>query len=207
MRIKPLIVAALLALLGCDETVRDVEAFSKPPTVETGNSSEKDGCEIKGSGAYNPCLNGSSQNADALFKVEVTAATCQDNAAYADVLFERTFESVTRPGSKKYSEAENREIVRTVRQDIETECAALGYPQENEQSAPPPETSSLQPKAVSSSAGGQSCANPFGGSAAPSGQYICSNQGELQACQCSGGGCNLIPTGSFLCTSPGAVIR
>jgi len=57
------------------------------------------------------------------------------------------------------------------------------------------------------SSGGEGCANPFGGPTAPAGQFICSNQGELQACECSGGNCSLKPTGSFLCTSPGAVIR
>lgn len=51
------------------------------------------------------------------------------------------------------------------------------------------------------------CANPYGGAAAQGGQYICSNQGELLACQCSGGSCDLISTQSFLCTQAGAVIR
>lgn len=56
-------------------------------------------------------------------------------------------------------------------------------------------------------ASGDGCANPFGGNPATHDQFICSDQGELQACQCSGGSCKLIPTGSFLCTVPGAVIR
>lgn len=68
---------------------------------------------------------------------------------------------------------------------------------------PTPQPSASAP----SGSGSGTCANPFGGNAAPDGQFICSDQGELQACQCSGGSCDLVPTGSFLCTSPGAVIR
>lgn len=71
-----------------------------------------------------------------------------------------------------------------------------------------PEVSDPAPEptpAYASSADG--CANPFGGQAASAGQFICSDQGELLACRCSGPDCSLIPTGSFLCTAPGAVIR
>lgn len=69
---------------------------------------------------------------------------------------------------------------------------------------------SSQPRTApsrASSASNTNCSNPFGGSAAGEGQFICSNEGELQACQCAGNSCGLVPTGSFLCTSPGAVIR
>jgi hypothetical protein len=52
-----------------------------------------------------------------------------------------------------------------------------------------------------------SCGNPYGGSSAPPGTYICSNQGELLACQCGGGHCSLIHTGAIQCSRPGAVIR
>jgi hypothetical protein len=52
-----------------------------------------------------------------------------------------------------------------------------------------------------------SCGNPYGGSSAPPGTFICSNQGELLACQCGGGRCSLIHTGAIQCTRPGAVIR
>lgn len=56
------------------------------------------------------------------------------------------------------------------------------------------------------SSGSSTCSNSFGGPSASHGQYICSNQGEMLACQCGGGSCSTVPTGSFLCTRPGAVI-
>jgi hypothetical protein len=52
-----------------------------------------------------------------------------------------------------------------------------------------------------------SCGNVFGGPRASSGEFICSNQGELLACRCSGGSCSLIHTGAIQCTRPGAIIR
>lgn len=51
------------------------------------------------------------------------------------------------------------------------------------------------------------CSNSYGGPRARSGQYICSNRGEILACQCSGTKCIVIPTGSIQCTMPGAIIN
>ncbi len=51
------------------------------------------------------------------------------------------------------------------------------------------------------------CANPYGGASARHDEYICSNHGELLACQCSGGSCGLISTQSYLCSQAGAVVR
>lgn len=61
-------------------------------------------------------------------------------------------------------------------------------------------------KSGSSVAGGGGCANQYGGPAARHGQFICSNRGELLACQCSGNSCGVISTGSFLCTRAGAIV-
>lgn len=52
-----------------------------------------------------------------------------------------------------------------------------------------------------------SCPNRFGGRAARSGEYICSNVGELLACRCSGSLCHTIPTGAIQCTRPGAIVQ
>lgn len=62
-------------------------------------------------------------------------------------------------------------------------------------------------KITSSTNRSSGCSNDYGGPSARSGQYICSNHGELLACQCGNGQCNLIHTGAIQCTSPGAIIN
>lgn len=68
-------------------------------------------------------------------------------------------------------------------------------------------THAVAPPRSSTAGGSGTCHNNYGGPSARHGQFICSNRGEALACQCSGGSCGLISTGSIICTQAGAVIN
>lgn len=229
-----------LGLTGCvmEEPSKQADAFTKTPKVETGHPSEHESCEVKGSGATNPC--NTSKTAP--------TATGQDQGKFRKAMavpFPADCREVKlppyQPGAS--GDASDKAFAAVDACDAYARKIAAIYGSGGEKPKNmPPELESRWTKAITGlhtsfasvrayadasvayagtlvirdkpakspsarSPAGDGCANPFGGPHAPAGQFICSNQGELQACQCSGGSCSLKPTGSFLCTSPGAVIR
>ncbi len=205
MKLTLVFAAAMLALSGCvmDEMARDVEAFSKPLQVETGNPSEHEGCEIKGSGAYNPCTTGKSSTAVGQPFAPPTRAECVDGS------LERTGAELSRRlNTPDYATTEEKlKLIIDTKKEMDGECAALGYPTQSEPIAPPPALSSPAAEPVSSLAGGGFCKNEFGGRDAVHDEYICSNKGEMLACQCADGACELISTDWFACPTPGYIYK
>lgn len=204
MKLTLVFAAAMLALSGCvmDEIASDIEAFSKPLHVETGNPSEHEGCEIKGSGAYNPCTTGKSYTAAVQPMAPPTRAQCVDGSSdRQDAELDRKLKTIP-DYFTTWSEEQDR-LVENIVKEMDGECAALGYPTESEPIAPPPEISSPEP--VFSSAGDQICKNEFGGRDAVNNEWICDNRHYYLFCECPDGACELIRSGMVGCTVPGYV--
>jgi hypothetical protein len=180
--------AVFAVLSGCvlDDAQKQADAFAADPQTETGHASEKEGCEVKGSGAYNPCHEGTAK-----------ADTGKSAAAPAPKPKAQFTPSQCETGPQAMFPVFGAMLSGTL-EDLQDYCTSIGYGDEGQRASSAP---------TGAASSGQGCGNPFGGKAARSGEFICSDEGELQACQCSGGSCRLKPTGSFLCTSPGAVIR
>lgn len=231
-RSATLLFLAALVLSSCvtpmDDLAKDVEAFTKAPDAPRPDPAEHEGCEIKGNGTYNPCLKGgqvpaSTDNAakalaipfpsdcrDHPYKVEQrqysraeldaydrktspSEKACKAYMASIEGLYPNN-DDMPPDIAKKYGTAWG------INLSLLSTYASMATAAPPAQSRPAPE-----PAPVASSSG--TCANPFGGRAATHGEYICSDQGELQACQCSGGSCEVVLTGWIACTRPGAVVR
>lgn len=231
-RSAPRMVVAALLVSACvtpmDDLAKDVEAFTKAPDAPRPDPSEHEGCEIKGNGTYNPCLKGgqvpvsSDKAAQALaipfpsecrdhpYEVEQRQYSRAERDAYARKI------SPSNQACNAYMASieglfpkrrdmppgviTNYDTAWNINDSITSTYVRLQNAAPPAQSRPAPE-----PSPVASSSG--SCTNPFGGRAATHGEYICSDRGELQACQCSGGSCEIVLTGWIACTQPGAVVR
>lgn len=174
-------IAFLVAACTTPAPTKDIAAFTKAPKIETGNRSEHTGCEVKGSGAQNPCLADKKSDAQAVSRSSKSGGfapwECETGPqAMAPVLGSMLTGRLT---------------------DLQNYCDEI----ERKQNSPSQSVAQSQ-----NSSGSGSCENQYGGSPARHGQYICSNQGELLACQCSGGRCSLIHTGAIQCTRAGAVV-
>lgn len=187
-----LLCAVSMGLAACNpvaEIDRQVRPFTEGPSAPRPDPMAHTGCEVKGSGAYNPC------RTDKPLKTEKEAV----KPVPVSQPRPRFTPSQCETGPQAMFPVLGAMVSGTL-DDLQMYCESIGYGADGSRPSSPS-------RAVSSGAGGEGCENPFGGRPAPAGQFICSDRGELQACQCSGGGCSLLPTGSFLCTAPGAVIR
>ncbi|WP_216824584.1 hypothetical protein [Paragemmobacter aquarius] len=211
-----------------DDLATDVEAFTKAPDAPRPDPAEHEGCEVKGSGTYNPCLKGGKLPASTDKAAKALAIPFPSDCRYhpyeveqrhysraeLDAYDRRT--SPTEKACKAYMASI--EGLFTNRDDIPPEVltkfdtahtitvSLLATYASMAMAAPPPQ-SRPTPEPAPIASGSGSCSNPFGGRAATHGEYICSDQGELQACQCSGGSCEIVLTGWIACTQPGAVVR